>query len=113
MATLTCLFALIGLANRYLDRPRPRLRYLADSSYWIYLSHMPAVVVLVGLVGALTTPASFLVVTSGAIAFSLITYQLFVRYTFIGRVLNGPRRRPSKAEPLPVTPPEEATAPGA
>ena len=49
VATLTCLFALIGLANLYLDRRRPRVRYLADSAYWIYLSHMPAVALMIGL----------------------------------------------------------------
>lgn len=109
LATIVCLFALIGLANRYLDRRRPRLRYLADSSYWIYLSHMPAVVLLVALVGttaAIGTAAAFVVVTAGAIAFSLVTYPLFVRYTIIGRVLNGPRRRPRQA-PAPITPAEQ------
>ncbi len=103
VATLTCLFALIGLASRYLDKRRPRLRYLADSSYWIYLSHMPAVVLLIALVGttsAIGTAPAFLIVTVGAIGFSLLTYPIFVRYTVIGRVLNGRRRRPQREPPM-------------
>jgi glucans biosynthesis protein C len=98
VATWASLFALIGLANRYLTRPRPALRYLADSSYWIYLSHMPALVLLVALVTATTlgTASQFGIVTAGSLAVSLITYALFVRYTPIGNVLNGPRQRPGK-----------------
>jgi len=94
-ATWTCLMALIGLASRLLNRPRPRLRYLADASYWIYLSHMPALILIVALAGSLSLAAApeFALVTAGALAFSLATYPLFVRYTVIGRMLNGPRRR--------------------
>jgi peptidoglycan/LPS O-acetylase OafA/YrhL len=102
VATWTSLMALIGLASRYLNRPRPALRYLADSSYWIYLSHMPAMVLLVALVGstALGTAPQFALVTMGSLAFSLLTYPLFVRYTAIGRVLNGPRKRMKRRRPL-------------
>jgi hypothetical protein len=49
IATWTSLLALIGLADRYLSRPRPALRYMADSSYWIYLSRMPPMVPIVAL----------------------------------------------------------------
>jgi peptidoglycan/LPS O-acetylase OafA/YrhL len=95
VATWSSLLALVGLANRYLNRPRPALRYLADSSYWIYLSHMPAMVLIVALVTAtsLGTATQFGIVTICALAASLITYPLFVRYTAIGRVLNGRRER--------------------
>jgi glucan biosynthesis protein C len=102
IATWTSLLALVGLATRFLDRPRPALRYHADSSYWIYLSHMPAMALLVGFVGAgtLATGPRFLLITAASLAFSLATYPLFVRYTIIGRTLNGPRRRPQRRAPL-------------
>jgi glucans biosynthesis protein C len=108
VATWTSLLALIGLADRYLSRPRPALRYLADSSYWIYLSHMPALILLVALITATTfgTASQFGIVTIGSLAASLTTYALFVRYTPIGRVLNGPRLRRQgnnpKLDPRPV-----------
>lgn len=103
IATWTSLIALVGLAHRYLDRPRPALRYLADSSYWIYLSHLPALILAMALAGslALGTGPGFVLVTAAALAFSLITYPLFVRYTVIGRVLNGPRARP-RDRPVPA-----------
>jgi glucan biosynthesis protein C len=34
-------FAFIGLFLRYLQHPHRWLGYLADSSYWVYLLHMP------------------------------------------------------------------------
>lgn len=108
VATWTSLLALIGLADRYLNRPRPALRYLADSSYWIYLSHMPALVLLVAVVTTTTlgAAAQFGIVTIGSLAASLATYALFVRYTTIGRVLNGPRLRQQpkkpKVDPRPI-----------
>ncbi len=110
VATWASLFALVGLATRYLNTYRPRLRYLADSSYWIYLSHLPAMVLLVALVGTSSLAGSplaarFVLVTTGALAFSLLTYPLLVRYTVIGRVLNGPRARPDTRlapKPTPV-----------
>jgi peptidoglycan/LPS O-acetylase OafA/YrhL len=96
IATWTSLIALIGLAARYLTSPRPALRYMADSSYWIYLSHLPAMVLLIALIGttSLGTAPQFVLVTAGALAFSLLTYAAFVRYTAIGTLLNGPRTRP-------------------
>lgn len=95
VATWTSLIALVGLADRYLNRPRPALRWLADSSYWIYLSHMPAMVLIAALAGtmALGTAPQFVLLTAFSLAFSVLTYPLFVRYTAIGRVLNGPRER--------------------
>ncbi len=95
VATWTALIALVGLADRYLDRARPRVRYMADASYWIYLSHLPAMVLAVALLSAtsLATGPQFVLVTAAALGCSLLTYPLFVRHTAIGRVLNGPRQR--------------------
>ena len=123
VATFACLFALIGLANHYLDKSRPKLRYLADSSYWIYLAHMPIVALLVALVvdaGSIGTAPAFLFVTVATIAVTLAAYPVFVRYTPIGWILNGKRRRtrPGLWQRLrpgrePVSQPAEAAEPRA
>jgi peptidoglycan/LPS O-acetylase OafA/YrhL len=101
MATWCTLIALIGLATRYVTREWRPVRYVADASYWIYLSHMPAVVVLVPLAGmtALGTAPEFALVTLGAAAASLLTYPVLVRGTVIGRLLNGTPKRPHPKSP--------------
>lgn len=95
-ATWAGLMALVGLATRYMNRPRPHFRYMADASYWIYLSHLPAMILLLALIEAvgLATAPTFAFAVLGSLAASLATYALFVRYTVIGRVLNGHRDRP-------------------
>ena len=95
IATWASLMALVGLAGRFLNRPWPAMRYMADSSYWIYLSHLPAMVLVMAWLGAtaLGTAPLFALVTLFSLAVSLITYPLFVRYTVVGRMLNGPRER--------------------
>ena len=34
-------YGLIGLFLRYMGKPSPRWRYMADASYWIYIVHGP------------------------------------------------------------------------
>jgi ABC-type multidrug transport system ATPase subunit/peptidoglycan/LPS O-acetylase OafA/YrhL len=84
-------FALIGLAVRYLSREITAVRYVADASYWIYLVHLPVVVVGQVLVSDLPWHWSvkfpaILVVSFGVL---FLSYHLLVRSTFIGRALSG------------------------
>lgn len=90
---LTLLF--IGCFVRYLSRPRVWVRWLADASYWCYLVHLPIVVILQILLARVAWPGAtkYGVIVCGAMSFCLVTYQAFVRYTFIGTTLNGNRTR--------------------
>jgi surface polysaccharide O-acyltransferase-like enzyme len=85
----------LGVFERVCRRPNAMIRYVADASYWMYLVHLPVVVWL--QVAVAEWPLHWtikLVGVSGAtVAVSLVTYDLFVRSTLVGRVLNG-RRRP-------------------
>lgn len=96
VATLTSLHALLGLASRHLNVERAPVRYLSDSSYWIYLSHLQFLVPLLALVLALGVPwpVALPALTVATLALTIATYGLFVRYSAIGFVLNGPRKRP-------------------
>jgi peptidoglycan/LPS O-acetylase OafA/YrhL len=86
--------SLIGVFRRHVSAERPSVRYAADASYWIYLCHMlflaPLQLLLVGLLPGVL---QFLLAVVTTFALALITYELFVRYSAIGRVLHGPRRR--------------------
>ena len=89
-------FFLIGAARRFLKRENPAIRYLADASYWVYLIHIPFVMGLQYAVMKLDWPAEpkAAVVLIGTVVLALVTYRLFVRYSFIGTILNGRKRKP-------------------
>ena len=90
-------FGLIGLFRVVLPRERRGVRYLSDSSYWLYLAHLPVVVVAQAMVRNWNLPAEvkFLMITVSVTVLALLTYQLFIRYTPIGTMLNGKKVRPT------------------
>jgi len=95
------IFGLLGLFRRFLSGDRPRLRYLSDASYWLYLIHLPLIIVAQVLVSDWPLPAfvKFTLVLGVVTGLSLVAYRYGVRYTIIGRLLNGPRERPGNGEP--------------
>lgn len=96
LAICSFLFSFIGLLQRYLNRPLPAMRYIADASYWCYLVHLPLVVWMPGVLIKQDWPpeVKFTFVLVVASAACLITYELFVRWTYLGTLLQG-RRYPS------------------
>jgi peptidoglycan/LPS O-acetylase OafA/YrhL len=99
VSTWSLVFGLPGLARRFLREPQPRLRYWADASYWIYLSHFPIMVVVGLVVFALPMPDGLRLVLLVFITLGLVfpAYGAFVRHTAIGRVLHGPRPREERS----------------
>ncbi len=87
----------IGLIGAILALPLGNsgvIRYLSDSAYWCYLWHLPLILALQELL-LLTSVAglpSFLLVVSVSTATLVATYQLLVRNTLIGTILNGKRQ---------------------
>ena len=100
-------FGLAGLFLRYADRPSAKMRWLSDSSYWVYLMHPPLLVVLQLALSrfAWSAHVKFGIVLLAAIPILLVSYQYLVRATFVGALLNGrrnPIRRSESCEPLPT-----------
>ena len=103
LAIWTTTFAVIGLALRFLAGYSATRRYLADSSYWLYLIHLPIVMALQVALSPLDWPwpLKFAAILLVALPVMLVSYQLLVRYSVIGAVLNGRRtRNPSHAAEL-------------
>ena len=83
-----------GVFRRYFSLRNGFIRYLSDASYWLYLIHLPIVVWL--QVAFAEVDLHWLVKLSCicmiTLAVSLLSYDLLVRQSIIGRVLNGKRK---------------------
>ena len=92
--TWTLIALTIGLFKRFLDRPSTTVRYIADSSYWLYLVHLPIVIWLQIAVAELSIHWSIKLMAISTITAvgSILLYDTFVRTTFIGAILNGKRK---------------------
>ena len=85
-------FAMCAFAQRLPTARRPAVRYVADSSYWVYLAHFPLIPPLILLVAPRAPfPVAWLVVVALLFSILLALYELVVRHSVVGRVLNGPR----------------------
>jgi hypothetical protein len=88
---------LMGLFLRYAGSGKPIWRYISDSSYWVYLLHLPlAVAVPSVLLGwqvpvFIKYPACVLLV----LGMCWLSYDCLIRPTIVGRFLNG-RRYPAR-----------------
>jgi glucans biosynthesis protein C len=92
--------ALIGLALRFLSSFSPARRYIADASYWVYIVHLPLVMVFQTLVSRLewTWVIELPLVIGATLLVAFSSYHLFVRFSIIGAVLNG-RRAERRSRP--------------
>jgi ABC-type multidrug transport system ATPase subunit/peptidoglycan/LPS O-acetylase OafA/YrhL len=116
VAVWSWVFGLTGAALRFLSGYSATRRYLADSSYWVYIMHLPVVAAVQVWVGHWPLHWSvkypFILVTSFAVLFA--SYHWLVRPTFLGALLNG-RRYPRRgvASAPPSSSPSQATPPDA
>ena len=85
------IFGFTGLFMRYFSKHSVIMRYVSDSAYWVYLLHLPLTGLIPGLISDWNISGflKFSVVVLLTTLICFITYNLFVRTTFIGRFLNG------------------------
>ncbi|HEY0859610.1 MAG TPA: acyltransferase family protein, partial [Pseudoxanthomonas sp.] len=84
------------------------MRWLADASYWVYLVHLPVLFAI--QYRLLDVPlhwiAKFALATASTLAVSFASYQVLVRHTVLGRLLDGnvpgPGRLGRRTTPSPI-----------
>jgi glucan biosynthesis protein C len=93
LAMWSLIFATTGLFLRYLSGYSALRRYLCDSSYFLYIAHLPLILALQLLLLDVPLPplAKIIVVLVATVAVLLPVYHYAVRPTVIGAVLNGRR----------------------
>lgn len=84
-------FASIAICKRVFAKAHRAVTYLSNASYWIYLIHLPIVLALQIAVAELEIGWlwKWAGVSIATIVISILSYELFVRKSPIGKVLNG------------------------
>lgn len=102
------IFGITGLFIRFGSNHSATMRYVSDSSYWVYLIHLPLTAVIPGLIADWNIPATFkfLFVVSVTTMVCFFTYHYLVRSTFIGAFLNGRRYTKKLSDIKPVVQPQ-------
>ena len=97
------IFGIIGMAVHYLSEASPVRRYIADSSYFLYIAHLP----VLALFAAWWNPLpwhwtiKYPLQIAATLAVLFVSYRYLVRSTFIGATLNGRRYARSLPEAAP------------
>jgi peptidoglycan/LPS O-acetylase OafA/YrhL len=113
LTTWALIFAFTGAFLRWLDRASPWVLYISQSSYWVYLVHMPVVTAFALLALPLDVSAylKFPIVAGATTVVCFLSYHHLVRRSWISRLLNGrtfdddwPWRAPSAPPTAPATP---------
>jgi peptidoglycan/LPS O-acetylase OafA/YrhL len=89
-------------SKQTLGKQPSAVRWLADSSYWLYLAHVPVVIMAQYLVTSLpfTGWIKFFIVLAISLLILLVSYEWLVRYSWIGHILNGRKFRPGQPASL-------------
>jgi len=89
--TICCLV----VGQKVLNQENRIFRFIADASYWIYLIHLPVLLFVQYLLldSSWHLLIKLLLATTVTLTIGLITYLVFVRWTPLGVLLNGRRKK--------------------
>jgi peptidoglycan/LPS O-acetylase OafA/YrhL len=85
-----------GAFRHWFRRERPWVRYLADSSYWCYVASLTPLIPIQLWLSRTPLPGAvkFVLANAAVMTVLLASYHLFVRYTWVGALLHGRKRKP-------------------
>ena len=93
LCTWSLVYLFLGTAQRFFDRESPWIQYVSQSSYWVFLVHMP----LVSFAGwwllqfDLPSPLKFLLVCGFTAVVGFLTFHYWVQKTWLSDFLHGRR----------------------
>lgn len=88
-------FGCLGFFRRFLAGGGSGIRWLSDSSYWLYLMHVPLLFALQAPLRSwnMSPFVKFGLSCAVCTGLLLLSYQWLVRYSWLGALLNGRRTR--------------------
>jgi glucans biosynthesis protein C len=91
--TWTLIYVFIGGALRFFDRPSAWIDYIAQSSYWVFLVHLPLVCLAGWWLVPYDLPAlvKFALVCGFSATIALLSFHYCVQKTWISVFLHGRR----------------------
>tara|TARA_B100000579_G_scaffold390795_1_gene365536 strand:- start:14893 stop:15981 length:1089 start_codon:yes stop_codon:yes gene_type:complete len=89
--TWSSILVIVLIFYKFINKSSSKIRYLSNASYYIYIIHIPFIILLQGMFSRLEIHhlIKFIMIIFLVTIFSIITYHYFVRNTFIGILLNG------------------------
>ena len=89
------IFGFIGIFRQFFSKGNRCIRYISDSSYWLYVMHLPPIMLLQIWMSGWPWPSAikFLAICMVSTGGLLLIYEYAVRYTLIGTMLNGKKTR--------------------
>lgn len=93
------ILSLLIFGKKFLDTNNAVMRYMANSSYWVYIAHFPVLIALQAVTAdwGISLWFKFAFNLTATAAICLISYQLLIKPTPIGWLLNG---RKTLAKPV-------------
>jgi len=93
LCTWTLIYFFLGLAQRCFDRESPWIQYVSQSSYWVYLVHMPLVCLAGWWLVQFDLPAmlKYLLVCAFTALLAFLSFHYWVQKTWLGAFLHGRR----------------------
>ena len=89
--TWALIYMFMGIFLRYLDFKSPWILYISNSSYWVYLLHMPVICCCAWLLLPYDLPAivKFLIAVSITTVVCFVSYHYLVQNSWLSLRLNG------------------------
>ncbi len=94
IAAVNLTLGLLIVGKKYLNHKSRISRYIADSSYWVYLIHLPVLIYIQFMLidKELNLWIKFFISCGATVFIGIGSYALLVRWTPIGALLNGKRK---------------------
>ena len=87
------IFGLVGFFRKLFSRANLKVRFISDSSYWLYIAHLPLIQIIQFWVSEWSLPSFIKLIFVCIITtiLLLLSYRYLIRYSPIGTMLNGKR----------------------